>query len=342
MNAIKASKFGLSLAVFLCVTLAGYVVSQIIWTAVTTERQIVVPIVEPESVSSGTSVAMQALDVARANVFGQYRAPQAPQPTPVPTPAPPPPRTPLTFELQGVMAGLEGSGTASIARASGQRGELFRVGDSVYGQATLKAVYTDRVVFDRNGTDETLAFNDSQLVGDGTGLTQVANNTGMASVSVGQAPVYRVNEGGSGTTTTFTNRGSTDRSTQRGSQNAVGSNRGPSADAIPPGAPATTDDARNMAQSIIQGAQQDPERILARYGLRVVDNGYMVTGNARLLMAASLRPGDVVVAVDGVPVGDPAIDARRLQSVLSKTSLQVEVLRDGRNLRINYRIPSLF
>ncbi|WP_119393911.1 type II secretion system protein N [Salinibius halmophilus] len=335
MNAIKASKFGLSLAVFVCVTLAGYVVSQIIWTAATTEREIVVPAVQPEQLSSGASVAMQALEVAQANLFGEYRAPQAPQPTPVPTPAPPPPRTPLTFELQGVMAGPNGTGTASIARSAGQRGELFRVGDTVYGQATIKSIYPGGVIFDRNGTEETLAFNDEQLIGDGTGLTQTSN-TGMASVSVGQAPVYRVNES-TGTTTTFTNR-----STQRGSQNAVSSNRGPSADAIPPGAPSTTEEARNMAQSIIQGAQQDPERVLARYGLRVVDNGYMVTGNARLLMAASLRPGDVVVAVDGVPVGDPAIDARRLQSVMAKTSLQVDVIRDGRNVIIKYRIPSLF
>lgn len=341
MNAIKATKLAMSFAVFACVALSGYFVSQIIWTAVTTDQEIVVPAVAPEQVSSGTSVSMQALQVAQANLFGRYQAPQAPRATPVPTPPPPPPKTPLTFELKGVLAGLEGSGSASIARARGQRGELFRVGDSVFGQATLKGVYGDRVVFDRNGSEETLSLHDDQLIGDGTGLTQVSTRSqGMASVSVGQAPVYRVNEAGTGTTTTFTNRGSsTDRSTSR---NAVSSNRGPSADSMPPGAPRDTDEARNMASSIIEGAQQDPERILARYGLRIVDNGYMVTGNARLLMAASLRPGDVVVAVDGVPVGDPAIDARRLQSVISKTSLQVEVLRDGQAIRLNYRLPALF
>lgn len=334
MNAAKTIKLAFILGALACLALSGYFVAQIIWTSVTAERSIDVPSIQAQQATQTTSIAMQALEVAQSDLFGAYQRASA-TPTPQPTPTPPPPRTPLTFELTGVLAKAGGMGTATIARNTGARGELFKIGDQVYGQATLVKVFPDRVVLNRQGSEEILAFDDEQLIGLGTGLSRVEPDNTMASVSVGQAPVYRVNE-------PSRTSGLNNRSTPERSANPISSNRGPSQDSIPPGAPDTVDQARQMAQGIISSAQQDPYALLARYGLRPVERGYLVTGSARLLMAAQLRPGDIIIAVDGVPVGDPATDAQRIRAVLSKTSIRLSYLRNGENKTFQYRIPSLF
>ncbi len=75
------------------------------------------------------------------------------------------PETRLNLKLKGVYATEdENEGYALIASGSGQE-KLYATGQSVPGNATLKAVFPDRVILDRNGRYETLRMIDTKLTG---------------------------------------------------------------------------------------------------------------------------------------------------------------------------------
>jgi len=71
------------------------------------------------------------------------------------------PETKLDFELQGVSVGrVAENSSAIISESKGSSGELYWVGDSVFGKAILSAVYDDKIVLKQNGRLETLRFSD--------------------------------------------------------------------------------------------------------------------------------------------------------------------------------------
>lgn len=80
------------------------------------------------------------------------------------------PETQLNLELQGVSVGKKQEySSAIISESKGTSGELYWVGDSVFGKAILSAVYDDKVMLKQNGRLETLRFSDEIASG---GLTR--------------------------------------------------------------------------------------------------------------------------------------------------------------------------
>ncbi len=75
------------------------------------------------------------------------------------------PETRLNLKLKGVYATEdENQGYALIASGSG-REKLYATGQSVPGNAILRAVFPDRVILDRKGRYETLRMIDTKLTG---------------------------------------------------------------------------------------------------------------------------------------------------------------------------------
>ena len=88
------------------------------------------------------------------------------------------PETKLDLKLVGVFATGDSSSLAIIA--PGRRPEaLYGIGDALPGNATLRAVYPDRVILERNGALETLRLPRESL-GDGVslGAASVTASTG--------------------------------------------------------------------------------------------------------------------------------------------------------------------
>lgn len=69
------------------------------------------------------------------------------------------PETPLNLELRGIVSGMESDqqGHAIIVDSSGQQW-VYKVGDIVPGDATVKAITPDQVVLERNGQNEALSL----------------------------------------------------------------------------------------------------------------------------------------------------------------------------------------
>ena len=88
------------------------------------------------------------LQIAQLHLFGKASEPQSNQ-------LPTAPKTRLNLTLRGVFSTRDQNAIAIIA--SGEVNERFyRVGDSIPGGATLKAVYPDRILLERNFQMETL------------------------------------------------------------------------------------------------------------------------------------------------------------------------------------------
>lgn len=131
--------------------------ARLTWLWLEPAPTVTAPRIQPATVTtsgrSGNPEQLGAL-LAERHLFGQFEAvaPEAPE---QPTEAP---ETRLNMTLQAVLArGSDGSGFAIISRGGGQS-SAFSVGDDIFNQATLSAVYSDRVIIDRDGQLETLRY----------------------------------------------------------------------------------------------------------------------------------------------------------------------------------------
>ena len=90
---------------------------------------------------------------------------------------------------------------------------------------------------------------------------------------------------------------------------------------------------------------RNPEQVIRDFGFEPVApgraSGYRVGSNASnsTVAGAGLQPGDVVVSVNGMPVGVAMNDARLFDQVRSAGRARVEVERNGRRFFLTVPIP---
>lgn len=164
MNLSSVLTIGLKAQKWLVLTLvavSAILAARLSWTILDGPTAVEAPWIEPAGSATGNQqVDLEILgrQLAEKPLFGQYVA-EAQQSVAAPVDAP---ETQLRLVLQAVVAqGGEGQGFAIIAQRSGQS-DAFGVGDQVFGQAELAAVYGDRVLLSRNGNMETLRYERSE------------------------------------------------------------------------------------------------------------------------------------------------------------------------------------
>ncbi|TNC91792.1 type II secretion system protein N [Thalassolituus sp.] len=83
-------------------------------------------------------------------------------------------------------------------------------------------------------------------------------------------------------------------------------------------------------------AQQNPEEVIMGLGLEPigVGEGYAVTPGS-VLLQAGMKPGDVLLSVNGQSLGDSGSDQALLQQVMSEGRAQIEVQRGNSRFMIN-------
>ena len=109
---------------------------------------------------------------------------------------------------------------------------------------------------------------------------------------------------------------------------------------ISPAAPANPQS--NALQQINAQLAQDPDETLEKMGVsRRSEGGYRIvsTANQPFLAQSGLQPGDVVLSINGRPLGDINVDRLVLTNLASAGSVSVELLRNGQALTIKTRIP---
>ncbi|WP_290522925.1 type II secretion system protein N [Alcanivorax sp.] len=150
------------IAVVLVVALA-WLLAETVWLLMYGPNQ---PIPESDRTRLQVSGARQSDSLSQNQVdgwqlFGEYQAVAAPKDD-TPTDAP---ETRLRLELLGVFQSPVPELSSAIIAEKGKEGELYHIGDSIPGNASLEEVYPDRVILRRAGRLEALRWSDTALGG---------------------------------------------------------------------------------------------------------------------------------------------------------------------------------
>jgi len=220
-----------------------------------------------------------------------------------------PPDTRLRLTLEGVFRADDPAQSAAIVAEQGRPGELYLVGATLPGNAVLTEVFEDRIVFRRGANFETLRFSEDPplLTRDDT-----RNETAQAS------------RGGLGAGSPQTDNGTTN-------------NRGASST----GQARLGSDAANRPLDEVMAEyrdrlQSDPEGTLNSLGIAPVAGesaeGYRLGNLAQspYLSGTGLQAGDVILSVNGKPVGNVSQDQMQINDIMSQGSARLEVQRGTR------------
>ncbi len=214
--------------------------------------------------------------------------------------------TRLPLELQGVFVAEVAEESAAIISQKGKGGELYAIGADLPGNATLIEVLPDHVVLRRAGAREALYFPDQQ----DSGWAQPVNQDEPLARTTGGNPY---------------------------AENAEPEPVGGVAEILERGG--TADEANDMGEIISAIREQvdaDPGSALDALGITPVEeggaSGYRLGNLAQspYLSQTGLQPGDVIVSVNGRPVGDLNQDRMEIDNVLAQGSARLEVQRGNR------------
>ncbi len=213
------------------------------------------------------------------------------------------PPTRLSLELQGVFVAPKEEDSTAMISESRRESQLFRIGSKVSGNASLAAVFPDRVLLSINGKMEALYFPDANRGGAGGpgGMSRAPLPGGQPIRSV-SARTGRVSE------------------------------LGRPAGAAPMGGMMGADQAREVVKALQAEMGDNPDAVLGQFGLASNSGrGYRITDSSNPALAAvGGRPGDVIVSVNGRAVGDPQADVNLIQEVMESGCAKLTIERSGR------------
>lgn len=280
---------------------AGWTLARFVWLVIDGPAS---PVVAAPAVVSVAPRRQYTPDMARDwRLFGDAAvAPVAPAPG---TDAP---ETRLSLQLLGTFGNGSSKLSGAVIAERGRDGELYRVGAAVPGGATLEKVEGDRVLLRRRGQLETLRF---EILS-----SSAPGNAGEAGGS-SDAPA-----GGIDTLGGF-------RALRQ--NQPVDTRAGGATDGVSRG--------RELIAGLQEELKSDPQAVVDKLGLKSAPGGGYLVGagtNADAMRALGLRPGDIVVSVNGSSLGDIRKDARLVDEVKASGEARVEVRRGSQTFTVNY------
>ena len=220
------------------------------------------------------------------------------------------PETKLNLELQGIFIAQDAKLSTAIVAQKNKTGELFAIGDKLPGNATLAAVFEDHVLIRRGTRVEKLLFSDSKF--------QFVSDRSPASTSP--------RSGGGISDTTRSHLGSAKNSiSDKNESNNNSINNSP------------INTYQEKLRSDLQGT-------LSKAGITPVStgesNGYKVGADAQgAIKQAGLQPGDVILSINGKPVGVASNDSALMAQVMASSRVRVEVRRGARRFFLTVPVP---
>ncbi len=230
------------------------------------------------------------------------------------------PETSLNLELQGVFIAEDEARSTAIVGERNKAGLLYQIGERIPGNATLAAVHEDHVLLRRSGRMEKLLFSDSDFRG--IAATQSQTNAARSS--------------GGSTGLTGKQRANLQQVRDRLRNNTPGITGG-----------SAQNSGANVSPELSayrEKLQNDPQGTLAEAGLEPVSvgsaEGYKIGSEAQsMIKQAGLQPGDVVLSVNGQPVGNATNDSALMNQVMASSRVRVEVQRGSRRFFLTVPVP---
>lgn len=212
--------------------------------------------------------------------------------------------TRLPLVLHGVFVAENAEESTAILARKGRSEQLYRIGDNVPGNATLEAVYLNYVLLRRGRTPERLAFpkHDQRMATPSSPAKQVQADALDPRVLLA---------GNDSASSARLQRLDPDR-----------------------------DSLESMAEQYRDKLKSNPQQALDELGITPVSDeqtaGYRIDRLAEspYLRQTGLQPGDVILSVNGQPVGDVGHDRLEIDNLLAQGSARIEVQRGDRRFFI--------
>lgn len=242
-------------------------------------------------------------NIASLNLFGQEEV----QAAAVTVDAP---ETKLNLELQGVFNADVAENSTAIVAERNKSGELYRIGDRLPGNAILDSVFADHILIRRGAKLEKLLFSDSKIRQQFTGVS--GNNvTARNQPSAQNSPTTRLQ-----------------KVRQRIAERKQAARSNPQNQ--------TKSKVREYVSALQKRISDDPAGLLTELGVSAVESGsnkgYRIGSEAsqQALAQAGLQSGDVVLSVNGQPVGNVINDQNLINQAMNSSKVRVEVQRNER------------
>lgn len=298
----KWQKWVLTLGKLILCILLPVLLAELVW-------QIIAPnklyLKAPSQSQTGVSTSsQQRFNTAQYHLFGEVGIQPVAQEQEVDAPD-----TRLNLTLLGITFGRNQQESSAIIASQNGDANFYRVKDKIEGRTLLSAVYEDRVILDTNGNLETLKFTED--TSDGIETKAIPRNGYKQ-----KAKVSGRQKNSSSSAVSLSSPTSRLRERYRNV--------------------ATPAEFLNVTQ---QMAQEDPERMISDLGLisRGSGEGYQVQSGS-MLESLNLRPGDVILSVNGQRLGDLESDKSLLGDVSSSGSVRLEIQRDNQRFVINHQM----
>jgi general secretion pathway protein C len=223
------------------------------------------------------------------------------------------PETKLNLELQGIFIAEVAEFSTAIVAEKNKTGELFVIGDRLPGNATLAAVFEDHVLIRRGTRMEKLLFSDTkfQFISDEQPKdTSPPSEAGLSDATRSNLENVR------------------DRIRNRNEATNTSTSNGPN----------------SPISQYQEKLRNDLQGTLSEAGITPVSigesSGYKVGADAQgAIMQAGLQPGDVILSINGKPVGVASNDSALMNQVMASSRVRVEVQRGTRRFFLTVPVP---
>ena len=222
------------------------------------------------------------------------------------------PETQLNLELTGIIADRDGSRSRALIKDQKGKQDGYRVDEQIVSGVKLRAIYADRVILDRSGRLETLTLESVKKAQSMTGLTR--------------RPAERA-----GTQTAA----------------AATSSRGAAtADAEPAEAQGVSSELEAKLSDVRREIMANPANAQRYIRLRPARQDGSLVGyrifpgqDNTLFKQAGLQSGELVTAINGQPLNNPAASLKMLGNLAKAGSATITVENDGasRTVEVNFQ-----
>ena len=238
------------------------------------------------------------------------------------------PKTSLTLKLLGVFANSENTenSTAIISEASG-RHKRYKIGDSLPGNATLKQVFTDRVVIERNGIKETLRFKKYDVISsNNTSPTSQSRSSSSSNQSLYNSNSYSSsNNARSSKSKNRRARAKQTRNTSQQRTSSRSSTRNSSARAS---------SAAANTEEIVSYVKSNKDALMQQWGVERTGEGLKVKANSPL-RTFGLKGNDVVVSINGKSASQLEQSDAAVKAIIQNKQATLKVNRNGKIITIS-------
>ena len=257
-----------------------------------------------------SSIPLKPIDFASLGLFGDISEEEIPELIYAPN-------TQLALELLGVFKSGNSKQSIAVVAQRGNSGKVYRIGDRLPGNAILDSVHSHFILINRGSRLEKLMFKEQNFIGT-SGSRKIKASTEIVKSDTYEEDKERIE--------------STVNERRKIQENAASTNSSPGEKIL------------QMIKTHGEKVINSPSEVFGQDSIDLVEEdslrGYRLNSSNTMLSKAGLQSGDIIVAINGIPLGGDKSDAVVLAQALAQKRARIEIKRGTKKLFLTVPIPS--